>query len=106
MDSNIQRTNKIFNVIKSFENLFREEFEKCDIKKCGHCKGTGLRSPHDVSGDHCSICGGMGYKGFKKLAGQHVCRTCNGGGCHLCNFKGTVDWTTYATGRDIIKRRD
>lgn len=93
------RSNRIFKVIKDFEILFPDEFEKCGITKCGHCNGTGLSSSYNVH-SLCSNCGGMGYIGFKKLNGEFVCRTCNGYGCYKCNNKGTVDWITHANGRD------
>jgi DnaJ-class molecular chaperone len=102
MDSiNKQRkSNKIFETIRNFETLFPEEFQKCDIHKCGHCKGTGLKNTHTI--EHCSYCGGMGYRGFEKIDGEFVCRTCNGYGCVHCN-NGIVDWVNHARGTDIVK---
>ena len=93
----------IFKVIKNFEDLFFEEFQKCDIKRCGHCNGTGLRDKYSLQ--FCNYCGGIGYKGFKKLKGHHVCRSCNGIGCEMCKNKGTVDWTIHATGRDFPQNK-
>lgn len=90
--------NFIFKTIKNFENLFFDEFQKCDIKRCDYCNGTGLKDKHSLK--YCSICGGMGYTGFKKLWGHYVCRSCNGAGCAICKNKGTVDWAVHATGRD------
>lgn len=92
------RSNKIFKVIKDFQYLFPDEFEKCGIVSCGHCNGTGLTKA-DLQ-TLCTNCGGMCYVGFKKLCGNFVCRTCNGYGCYKCNNKGTVDWITHANGRD------
>jgi len=92
------RSNKIFEAIKDFETLFPEEFEKCDIKQCGHCTAGFI--------DHsmvkmCTNCGGMGYVGFTKIKGEFVCRACNGYGCGHCNQSGIVDWITHANGSDI-----
>jgi len=98
------RTNEIYSVIKKFEHWFPEEFVKCDIKRCGHCNATGLKDKNTEAG-YCAFCGGMGYKGFKKLENKFVCRTCNGGGCNLCNHEGTVDWIAYARGADIANIR-
>jgi len=93
------RSNKIFQTIKDFDHYFHEEFEKCGIKKCGHCT-AGFR---DLSLQfHCSDCGGMGYVGFKRLHGEYVCRTCNGYGCSLCDNRGTVDWVRHARSGDIL----
>jgi DnaJ-class molecular chaperone len=97
---NTNRVNKIFQTIKEFENLFPEELEKCDLKKCGHCGGTGLRDKQQTI--LCDFCGGIGYKGFIKIEGHFVCRACNGYGCSRCNQKGTVDWITHARGRDTL----
>lgn len=97
---NENRANRIFQVIKDFASLFPEEFEKCDIKKCGHCGGTGLKDIHHNI--FCDFCGGMGYIGFKKIRGNFVCRACNGYGCRRCNHDGTVDWITHANGGDTI----
>lgn len=95
------RSNKIFETIRSFELMFHEEFEKCGIKRCGHCKSTGFSDSNMTS--LCMNCGGMGYVGFKKINGHFVCRTCNGYGCMLCDNQGYVDWVTHANGRDIKK---
>jgi len=103
MDNFNNRTNKFINIIKSFEYYFKEEFDKCDIKKCGHCGGTGLKYKGCVD-SYCEICGGMGYRGFKKLEGHFVCRNCNGGGCNLCNWNGVVDWIEHVTCKDISKK--
>lgn len=100
MKENFDRINKIFETIKNFETLFSEEFEKCGIKKCGHCGGTGLKENSQVI--YCSFCGGIGYKGFKKLEGEFVCRSCNGYGCNRCNHEGIVDWIIHANGKDQI----
>ena len=97
---NNTRVNKIFKVIQEFNSLFPEEFNKCDIKKCGHCNGTGLKDKHHII--FCDFCGGIGYKGFKKIEGEFVCRACHGYGCFRCNYKGTVDWITHANGKDMI----
>lgn len=90
---------RIFKIIKDFEDLFPEEFEKTNIKKCGHCGGTGLKKS---TGNYyyCSICGGLGYKGFSKIQGKYVCRSCHTNGCGKCNYKGYVDWVTYIVGGD------
>jgi RecJ-like exonuclease len=95
-----QQTNIIFKTIKNFENMFFDEFQKCGILRCVNCKGTGFNNRYQMT--FCNFCGGVGYIGFEKLVGEFVCRTCNGGGCRKCNYKGTVDWITHANGRDII----
>ena len=100
-DKNI-RANRFFNIIKQFSIFFPDEFEKCDIKICGHCGGIGFKDKVNFS-ELCFNCGGIGYVGFKKIADQYVCRTCNGYGCILCNQTGVVDWISHANGRDITK---
>jgi len=96
-----QRSNKIFKTIRDFETLFPDEFRKCDIKSCGHCGGTGLKNKNPMN--FCEYCGGIGYKGFEKIVGEFVCRTCNGSGCQKCENKGLVDWITHANGSDTWK---
>ena len=96
-----QKSNKIFNIIRNFEMMFYDEFQQCDIKRCGHCNGTGYKDKHQL--DFCDICGGIGYRGFKKIEGEFVCRTCNGAGCIKCNNRGIVDWIAHANGRDTYK---
>jgi len=97
------RSNKIFRIINDFANLFPDEFEKCDIKKCGHCNAVGFT---DASlQNFCSNCGGMGYVGFEKLYGEFVCRGCNGYGCGKCEEKGVVDWVTHARCTDTPKHK-
>lgn len=97
------RANKIFETIHNFERFFPDEFEKCEIKKCGHCNGTGIANRHSL--ECCMYCGGIGYKGFEKIEGEFVCRTCNGYGCSVCSNRGVVDWITHANGGDLIKSR-
>jgi len=97
------RTNEIYSIIKNFEYWFPEEFKKCDIIRCGHCNGTGLKDKNTEAG-YCVYCGGIGYKGFKKLNNQFVCRTCNGGGCNLCDHRGIIDWISHARGADIARK--
>lgn len=97
---NTNRVNKIFKVIQEFNNLFPEEFDKCGIKKCAHCGGTGLKNKHHMI--FCDFCGGIGYRGFIKIEGEFICRSCNAYGCSRCNQKGTVDWITHARGRDTL----
>ncbi len=95
-----QQTNIIFKVIKNFENMFFDEFQKCGISRCENCGGTGFKNISQMT--FCNFCGGVGYKGFKKITGEFVCRSCNGGGCNRCNNKGTVDWIVHANGSDMI----
>ena len=95
------RSNKIFKIIRDFARMFPEEFIKCDIKECEHCVGTGYNSRTQL--DFCDWCGGVGYKGFKSLEGQFICRTCNAVGCRRCENKGIVDWITHANGADIMR---
>jgi hypothetical protein len=99
----IERANKIYKTIKEFAELFPDEFNKCSIKSCGHCNNTGLynKQPNIM----CDNCGGMGFVGFKKLNGRYVCRSCNGYGCNMCEYNGTVDWVEHAKGSDIMERR-
>lgn len=101
-DGQLDRTNKIFKVIKEFERMFPEEFSKCGIVGCGHCGSTGVSNKQALT--YCPYCGGTGYIGFKKIYGEFVCRTCNGGGCDLCH-NGVVDWIVHANGGDILKRK-
>lgn len=106
IDHQLQRSNRIFQAIKDFEKLFPEEFEKTNIRKCGHCNGVGF-SDSSLQ-QQCTNCGGMGYVGYKKLMGEFVCRACNGYGCTFCEKKGTVDWISHARGSDMFpdpKRR-
>lgn len=103
MESSLFKTNDIFKTIKAFHEMFPDEFSKCDIKPCGHCNGTGIANKSSLI--MCSICGGIGYRGFEKLRNQFVCRACNGGGCSTCNESGTVDWITHANGSDINTNR-
>jgi len=96
----MERTNNIFKIIRNFECMFFDEFQKCGISRCEVCDGTGLKSKTQMT--LCSFCGGIGYLGFEKITGEFVCRTCNGGGCDRCNKKGTVDWIAHANGRYLI----
>ena len=96
-----ENANRIFKVIRDFENLFSEELEKCNINKCGHCGGSGLKDKHQLT--YCTYCGGVGYVGFERIAGKFVCRACNGSGCKRCKYKGMVDWITHANGSDIMR---
>jgi len=98
-EDKIIRSNRIFKTIKNFEILFPDEFDKCGINKCGHCRGSGFADIHQMS--NCTHCGGMGYKGFERIQGEFVCRTCNGYGCNKCRGAGTVDWIKHANGSDI-----
>lgn len=96
------RSNRIFKVIRDFETMFYDEFQKCGIKKCGHCNGKGF-DKHLTN--MCLNCGGMGYTGFKRINGEFVCRSCNGYGCSMCNSRGIVDWVTHARGSDIMEEK-
>lgn len=99
MEESLFRSNRLFKIIRDFHDLFPDEFEKCDIKPCGHCKATGVANKASLS--MCSVCGGIGYRGFEKIKDQFVCRACNGSGCSTCKDKGVVDWITHANGSDI-----
>jgi len=99
-DGQMVRSNAIFQIINKFHEMCPEEFAKTGIHSCGHCR-NGIRDKHIL--DFCSNCGGIGYVGFKKLYGQHVCRSCNGSGCIKCDKKGIVDWITHARGGDLYK---
>lgn len=102
MNSCQSRINVMFKTIRKFETFFLEEFKKCDIKRCGHCGGTGLKNNYDMD-NYCNYCGGVGYKGFKKLNNKFICRNCNGGGCSCCDKEGVVDWVDHLTSKDILK---
>lgn len=104
MNSTIDQSNRIFKTIKDFEKMFPDEFSLCNIKKCGHCSGTGVANKHSL--EMCNVCGGIGYKGFERIHGEFVCRACNGSGCQTCQYKGTVDWITHANGKDIMNHRN
>jgi len=93
------RSNKIFKIIKDFEQLFPDEFNKCGIKRCGHCNATGIGDKASMS--LCTNCGGMAYVGFEKIGDDFICRGCNGYGCPKCNQVGLVDWCTHARGNDL-----
>ena len=93
-----ERVNHLNFIISEFQRLFYEEFEKCNIKKCGHCY-NGLKSKQDMT-QYCDNCGGIGYV-VEKIQGEYVCRNCRGGGCRTCSFKGTVDWIQHAMSSDI-----
>jgi len=98
----LNNTNNLHIIIKKFQTMFQEEFEKTGISSCGHCNGTGLGSKHHII--FCTNCGGVGYKGFEKLKGQFVCRSCNGSGCRKCGMMGFVDWIDHARGNDLYKK--
>jgi RecJ-like exonuclease len=97
MNDNI---NKIFKIIKDFENLLPWEFKKTGVIRCEQCSGSGLYNLDLMQ--YCNFCGGIGYVGFKKIDGKHVCRTCSGSGCGKCGRTGLVDWVEHAEGKDII----
>lgn len=100
----IERANRIFKILKEFSDMFPDEFEKCDIKKCGHCNNTGLQNKQTSL--ICDNCGGMGFVGFKKLYGKYVCRSCNAYGCDKCEYKGIVDWVDHVRGNDLWKESE
>lgn len=93
------KSNKIFQTLRNFHIMCPEEFEKTGIHSCGHCSGRGIPKQGDMR--FCLNCGGIGYKGFKKLDGQFVCRSCNGSGCTKCDQNGVVDWIIHARGGDL-----
>ena len=95
-----QNANKIHTTIKNFEWMFPYEFEKCAIKQCSKCGKSGLTNKYDMI-DYCSNCHGVGYIGFEKIYGEHICRGCNAVGCEKCEGEGIVDWITHAMGSDI-----
>lgn len=103
-EKQMMKSNSIFQTIRKFHEMCPEEFSKTNIRPCGHCGGNGIRDKHIL--DYCSNCGGIGYVGFKRLYGQHVCRSCNGSGCPKCDRNGVVDWITHANGRDLHKGKE
>ena len=95
----LENTNNLHGAIKTFEYYFPEEFEKTDIKKCGHCNSTGLTDKSQMR--FCENCGGTGFVGYEKIQNSYTCRSCNGGGCQLCKYVGMIDWVKHATGEDV-----
>ena len=93
----IEKANKLHQVIKTFGEYFPEEFKKCDIKLCDDCEGKGFLASQTYGtyfaglGGVCQKCNGVGFIGFKFLMHERVCK-CNGVGCEICNQRGTVDW--------------
>lgn len=102
MEESLFRSNYLFKTIRNFQDLFPDEFAKCDIKPCGHCNGTGI--VNKASLEMCNVCGGIGYRGFVKIRDQFVCRSCNGSGCSKCMDAGVVDWVSHANGKDMPEK--
>jgi len=99
--------NKIYGIIKNFEEFFPDELKKTKIHKCKACNGSGLNvyinndtgvTLWDPREDQvCSKCGGFGYS-VKELQGEYLCQKCQGTGCVKCNKTGKIDWVTRLMG--------
>jgi len=94
-------SNRIHNIIKQFIYFFPREFEKCDIKICGHCGGKGFteKSKYEIYldglGKVCDKCDGVGYRGYTFFIEGKTC-ACNGTGCDVCKYNGWLDWISAA----------
>jgi hypothetical protein len=90
----MQISNKIHTVIKNFEHMFPDQFEKTDIKKCDKCQG-GFRNitiGFEVESNVCEKCRGLAYYGFDKMYTEIVCQYCLGTGCEYCDGGLIIDW--------------
>lgn len=90
----MQTSNKIFTIIRNFEHMFPDQFEKTDIKKCDKCQG-GFRNitvGYEVESNICDNCRGLGYYGFDRMYTDIVCKNCYGTGCHICDNGLITDW--------------
>jgi len=88
------KSNQLHRIIKTFMELFPEEFEKTSIKKCDKCQGGFLNITvgYEVESNLCKTCRGVGFYGFDNIYGQKVCKNCNGVGCRICRNVGYLDW--------------
>jgi hypothetical protein len=99
--------NKIYSLIKGFEEFFPDELKKTSIHKCKQCDASGLNvlinkdsgvTFWDPGQDQvCSSCGGFGYS-VKELKGDFLCKKCKGLGCGSCGGTGVLDWVSRVMG--------
>lgn len=90
----LERSNKIHTVIKNFEHMFPDQFEKTDIQKCNECQG-GFRDitiGFEVESNVCKNCRGLAYYGFDTMYTDIVCKNCNGVGCRFCDNGLIINW--------------
>lgn len=87
-------SNRIHKVIKEFEHMFPDQFEKTDIKKCHKCTGgfKDITIGFEIDTNICEQCRGLGYYGFDKMYNEIVCRNCLGSGCRYCEDGLIIDW--------------
>ena len=88
------KSNKIHSIIKNFEHMFPDQFEKTDIKKCDKCQG-GFRDitvGYEVESNICKNCRGLGYYDFDMMYTDIVCKACYGVGCRYCDDGLILDW--------------
>lgn len=90
----LARSNKIHTVIKNFEHMFPDQFEKTDIKKCDKCQGgfINITVGYEVESNICKQCRGLAYYGFDLIYTDIVCKNCNGVGCRFCDNGLITDW--------------
>jgi hypothetical protein len=88
------RSDKIHSVIKNFENMFPDQFEKTDIKKCDKCQGglVHIEIGYELKENICSNCRGLAYYGFDLIYTNIVCDYCCGSGCRFCDNGLVVNW--------------
>jgi DnaJ-class molecular chaperone len=101
--------NKIYGIIKNFEEFFPDELKKTNLHKCTTCDGSGLnvyinKDTGITFWDHgqeqvCLGCGGFGYS-VKELNGEYLCQKCKGLGCSKCKNTGKIDWITRIMGNE------
>jgi hypothetical protein len=87
-------SNKIHTVIKNFEHMFPDQFEKTEIKKCNKCIGgfKDITIGFELEDNICQQCRGLAYYGFDKMYDDIVCKNCLGTGCRYCDNGLITDW--------------
>lgn len=100
--SNAPAANKdsLYTIIKNFRNAFPDAFEKCNLKICSVCEGSGIVVESNESseitlwqpGHYCPKCKGFGVMGINRIYDEYLCKECKGEGCKKCKNRGTVDW--------------
>lgn len=88
------KSNRIHLVIKEFETMFPDQFEKTDIKKCDKCQGgfKRIEAGYEVKSNICEKCKGLGYYGFDTIYTEIVCMMCHGAGCQYCDNGLVTNW--------------
>ena len=92
-------------IIKHFREAFPDNFDKCGMKVCKKCDGSGIpverledsEITYWSPGNYCTKCNGYGVTGIYRIYEEYVCKKCNGNGCDKCNNRGTIDWISNAT---------